>query len=279
MKKYWLILFIVVCYAFVIPINANADVGPKPSLKVIVKNPPECEYYLDLLVDYDNEHLYENISKDEVDNLDMYARLKNFNSNGWRPALVTGTRVPLFGSLVGTRNENDMVHNFSYVGIPDRFKIIIVTADNDIIVSENAVERKAFHSTAYFDCNTRKLSQNSIALAYIMQFIITCLATLIIEGLVLISFGFDIKQNWKPFLLINFLTQIMLTAIVFKTMYTSGALTALITYIPFELVIIAVEASLFAKHLTQHSKQRRIAFAITANIISFTLGVMAMLHF
>lgn len=231
------------------------------------------------MVDYDSEDSYENVKRDDVEHPEMYDRLKNYKENGWRPALVTGTRVPLFGSLVGTRNKNHMVHDFSYVGVPDRFKIILVTVDNNIIVSENAVERKAFHSTAYFDCSTRKLSQNPIALAYIIQFIVTCIATLIIEGLVLILFGFDIKQNWKPFLLINVYTQIMLTAIVFKAMYTSGVIMALITYVPFELVIIAVEATLFVKHLTQHSKQRRIAFAITANIISFVSGVMAMLYY
>jgi len=278
-RKFWLVLFIAVCYALVFPINANADFGPKPSLKIIVKNPPDCEYYLDLLVDYDSEHSYENVKRDDVKHPEMYDRLKNYKENGWRPALVTGTKVPLFGSLVGTRNESHMVHNFSYVGVPDRFKIIIVTEDNDIIVSENAVERKAFNGTAYFDCDTRKLSQDSTALAYIMQFIVTCLATLIIEGLVLILFRFDINKNWKPFLLINVFTQIMLTASVFNAMYTSGIIMALITYIPLELIILAVEATFLAKHLTQHSKQRRVAFAITANIASFAIGVMAMLRF
>jgi len=279
MKKNWLAFLVVLFYILSFPKYAYADAGPKPSLKVIVKNPPETEYYLDLLVDYDIENPYINVKQGEVKHTEMYDILKNYRENGWRPALVTGTRVPLFGSLEGTKNGNVMVHNFSYVGIPDRFKIIIVTKDNDIIVSENAVERKAFRSTAYFDCSSRKLSQDSPVLAYIAQFVTTCLATLIIEGIVLILFGFDIKQNWKPFVLVNLFTQIMLTASVFKAMYTSGVIMGLITYVPLELLILAVEATLFARHITQHSGQRRVAFAITANIVSFALGVVAMLHY
>ncbi len=279
MKKYWLILLLLLCCALAIPAKANADVGPKPSLKVIVKNPPKCEYYLDLLVDYESKYSYENVKRDEVKYPDMYDMLKNYRGNGWRPALVTGTKVPLFGNLEGIRKGEEMVHEFSYVGVPDKFKVIIVTEDKDIIVSKNAVERKTFRSTAYFDCNTRRLSQDSVVLAYIVQFIVTCTATLIIEGLVLILFGFNIKQNWKPFLLINVFTQLMFTASVFKVMYTSGVIAALLTYVPFELLILAVEATLFSKYLVQHSKQRRIAYAITANIISFVLGIMAMIRF
>ncbi len=49
-----------------------------------------------------------------------------------------------------------MVHSFSYIGVPDRFKIIIVTADGETIVSENIVKRKAFNSRVYFDYNTKK---------------------------------------------------------------------------------------------------------------------------
>jgi len=279
MRKNLLVLSILLCYVLVFPIKVYADVGPKPSLKIIVKNPPECEYYLDLLVDYSSENSYVNVKREDVKHPKMYDILKNYSKNGWRPALVTGTKVPLFGRLEGTKNGNVMVHNFSYVGIPDRFKIIIVTENNDVIVSENAVERKAFRSTAYFDVNTRKLSQGSVLLAYIIQFVLTCLATLIIEGIVLVLFRFNIKQNLKPFLLINVFTQLMLTASVFKATYTSGVIMGLITYIPLELLIFAIEATLFARHLSQHSKQRRVAFAITANSISFVLGVIAMLHY
>lgn len=261
------------------PCAAKADVGPKPSLEVIVKNPPKTEYYLDLLVDYSVNDSYENIREKENYSEEMYNILKNYNVDGWRPALVTGTRVPLFGSLVGHKNGENMVHKFSYIGVPDRFKLIMVTKDGETIVSKNVIERKAFNSTVYFDCKTNILEEKSFIVAYLLQFIVTCSMTLIIEGLILILFKFSLKVNWKPFLAINIITQVLLTLIVFGTMYSHGSFAAILVYIPFELFILFLETVLFGKYLTQHSISRRKAFAIVANICSFLVGVVGLLYF
>lgn len=269
-----LIIFILVFFSTV-----NGDVGPKPSIKIIVKNPPQGEYYLDLLVDYSGYDLYDNIRENQTYSKHMYKLLKDYKVDGWRPALVTGTRVPLNGKLTGEKKGNNMIHNFSYVGVPDRFKVIIVTSDNEIIVSEDIVERKAFNSTVFFDYNTSRLVESSMLLSYILQFISTCLATLIIEGIILILFRFSIKQNYKPFIIINVITQILLTIIVFSAMYTNGAFAAIFMYIPFELMILIAEGIMFGKYLRQHSKLRRVMFAITANVASFILGFAVMLFY
>lgn len=279
MKKvsmFFLVLFVSI---LICPLVANADIGPKPSIEVIVKNPPETEYYLDLLVDYSEDESHENIHEKEIYSEKMYNILRDYNVDGWRSALVTGTRVPLFGKLTGVQDGNNMVHKFSYVGVPDKFKVIMVTADGETIVSQDVINRKAFNSSVYFDCKTRKIAENSLVTAYLLQFIKTCSITLIIEGLILILFRFNLKKNWKPFLAINILTQVLLTLIVFGTMYTSGSLTAILTYIPFEIAILVIEAMLFSRYLTQYSKSRRVAFAITANISSFLLGIVVLIYF
>ena len=279
MKKVLLFFLVLLILSFGFPFVANADFGPKPSIEVIVTDPPETEYYLDLLVDYSVNDSYENIREKEVYDENMYNILENYNVDGWRPALVTGTRVPLFGRLTGTQDGDNMVHRFSYVGVPDKFKIIIVTSDGKTIVSQNIIKRKAFNSTAYFDCNTMKITESSLIIAFLSQFITTCSITLIIEGLILILFQFSLKKNWRPFLTINILTQVLLNFVVFGTMYSLGYLVALLVYIPFEIVILILETILFTKHLTQHSKLRRRAFAIIANILSFLLGIIVLLYF
>ena len=38
--------------------------------------------------------------------------------------------------------------------------------------------------------------------------------TLVIEGVILLLFGFSLKKNWKAFLLVNIITQIFLTVTV-----------------------------------------------------------------
>ena len=78
-----------------IPLSASADFGPKPRLTVIVTNPPEEEYYLDLLIDYDAP-LYDNI-EDTRDLLDAekLSLLENHGISGWYAALTHGTTASL----------------------------------------------------------------------------------------------------------------------------------------------------------------------------------------
>ncbi|NMA85756.1 MAG: hypothetical protein GX968_00350 [Tissierellia bacterium] len=271
------IIFTIIVFTLVLSNVVYADIGPKPSIEIIVKNPPEVEYYLDLLVDYEGESLYPNIREEDKYSADIYNILKNYNLDGWRPAMVTGTKVPIFGDIIGEKDGENMVHSFSYIGVPDRFKIIIVTSDGETIVSENIIERKAFKSKVYFDYNTKKLKETSIVLAYIMQFLATYPATLLIESLILILFGFSLKKNWKSFVLINLITQILLTFIIFGAMYKQGSMAAIFFYIPFEIIILIIEAKLFKKYLLEHSESRRVAFAIVANIVSFLIGAAAMI--
>lgn len=111
-----------------------------------------------------------------------------------------------------------------------------------------------------------------------MQLITTFIATFIIEGFILILFRFNLKQNWKPFLVINVITLVSLNFLIFVTMYYLGSFFAAFIYILFEIVIFITEAILFAKYLKQHSKLRRVMYALTANIASFIFGFMLMLN-
>lgn len=278
MKKPLTLFLMIIIFPLIFSFAVNADTGPKPSIEIVVKNPPQTQYYLDLLIDYDIEKPYKNIREDEIYSRQMYNLLKNYNTGGWRPALVTGTRVPLHGKLVGTKSGDNMSHYFSYVGVPDRFKVIIVTEDNSTIVSDNIIDRKAFNSRVYFDLDTNKLSESPLVLEYFMQLITTFIATFIIEGFILILFRFNLKQNWKPFLVINVITLVSLNFLIFVTMYYLGSFFAAFIYILFEIVIFITEAILFAKYLKQHSKLRRVMYALTANIASFIFGFMLMLN-
>lgn len=102
-RKNVFILFSV-CFLlfFAFPFTASADMGPKPSITVIVKNPPSGEYYLDLLRCYTNEDKATSYldKKDQYDQTKL-SLLDHYDTNGWRSALVHGTKAPLFGQLTG----------------------------------------------------------------------------------------------------------------------------------------------------------------------------------
>lgn len=276
MKRLAAVILMVFSIVFLLPFIAYADIGPKPSIKLIVLNPPEDEYYLDLLIDSEKKNSYTNIDEDDELDEDMLNILKEYNENGWRPALVTGTNVPLFGNLTGEKEGDTMVHKFSYLGTPKRFKVILVEKSGKVTVSED-IERKAFESTVYYDYATNEIWESSATLSYIKQFIMTFTATIIVEGIILILFRFSLKKNWKPFVMVNLFTQILLTLIVFSAMYFAGSMAAFLLYIPFEIVILIIESKLYKKYLQEYSIRRRIFYAITANVVSFMLGMWAIL--
>ena len=279
MKRLLFIMVAVIISIICFPVTARADMGPKSSLEIIVSNPPKGQYYLDLLVDYNGKTIYKSIINESKYDADKIKILKEYRYGNWRPALLTGTRYPMHGELIGTPKGNKMVHKFSYFGVPDRFKIIILTSDNKIIVS-NEIHKKTFNSTVYYNFKTNSAKERPIILSCLLQFLFTCSCTLVIEGIILLLFRFSIKQNWKPFLTINIITQIFLNFILSVVMFTHGLLTAYILYIPLELIILIAEIICFRKYLNQHTKLRRTLYAITANVVSFVLGfpIMSMIY-
>lgn len=274
MKRRLLFLLTVIILIIGVVSVVYGDAGPKPSLEILVENPPDTDYYLDLLVDYTKEHLYQFIEEDEIEHKELFKTLKEYNVDGWRPALATGTRVPLHGNLAGEIEGNYVRHYFSYMGVPDRFKIIVVTADNEISISENVFERKSFNTKAYFNYDTKIIWEESYIISYIKQYASTLLATLFIEGLILLLFRFNLKKNLKPFLIINVITQMFLATAVNYSMYHAGIMLAILAYMAAEMAIIVIESILFSKFLEGHTKKRRIFYAITANLASFAAGLI-----
>ncbi|HAL74398.1 MAG TPA: hypothetical protein DCM45_04800 [Clostridiales bacterium] len=273
----WFLISLMI--SFLLPLLISfpvyADFGPKPSITIIVKNPPADEYYLDLLI---NENKSDNSQIEDKEKLDpiKYALLENYNVEGWQPALVHGTSIPLFGHLTGIRQGQDMEHTFSYFGTPDNFKIIIVTPDNQVVVSPE-ISRKSFQLTLSYDYASGTIRQPSLVVAYLLQFLSTLIPTLIIEGLLLLLFRFSLKRSFWPFLIVNLATQILLTAILGTALITQGVFAAILLSLPVELVIIVAETIAFSFLLKEHRKGRRIGFAITANIVSYIASLIVML--
>ncbi|MGI6359061.1 MAG: hypothetical protein ACOX2K_10300 [Bacillota bacterium] len=259
-----------------VPAPAKADVGPKPQLTIVVQNAPEGVYYLDLLVaKHDRESPgWHDLSQYNPGKL---ALLEGYQLDGWVPGLVHGTRVPMFGNLVGEPAGDTMRHVFSYLGVPKDFKLILVTPDNQLIVSQE-VHRRAFQETITYDYATNAVYQQSIALIYLKQFTSTVIPTLLIEGLILLLFGFSLKRSWKPFLAVNIATQVFLTATLGTTLIKGGSLAAALMLLPVEAAILVVEAIAYSFLLTEHSRKRRIWYTVLANIFSAAVGIVLLLQ-
>ena len=254
------------------PMTANADVGPKPQITIIVENPPAEEYYLDLLIDEDDPRDNLGDKRSEYDKSKL-ALLENYNEDGRYAGLAHGTGVPMWGDLKGVKNKDTMIHTFGYVGVPEDFKIIIVKPDNTLSISEE-IHRNTFQYKMTYDYETGNVSQQNIAISYFVQFLMTCIPTLIIEGIILILFRFSIKRNWRAFLGINLATQTFLTATLGTILLKQGLFAGYLVFIPLEMIILVFEAILFAKLLKQHNVKRRVLYAVIANLSSAIAGCL-----
>jgi len=286
-KTLIVIAMIGVVILLTMPMFAFADAGPKAGITVHVTNMPVEEVYLDLLINeppFLNEegYRYGDYSWGEDPayyDQDMLAVLKAYNVDGWRPALVTGTSEPLWGTLkIEIYDDGSGRSNFGYFGTPTRFKIIVVTKSGDVVVS-NEIVRESFDSDVDFDFATGVAAERSPAKQTAKQFAIALPLTIVIEGLILLLFRFSLRQNWKPFLFINLITQTALHLTVALAFANLGMMFALLAYVGLEIIIFIAETVLFIFLLKQHSKLRRALYSIAANAASFVAGLILLVMF
>lgn len=269
MKRYkWFFVILSLCFLF--PMTCLADFGPKPTLKIIVRNAPEEVYYLDLLIESDT--FDENFDIGSY-NPDMVNNLLTFKEDGWYPVFICDLYTPMNGKLTGSPNHDWMIHTFSY-RVPDVFKIIIVTKSGTVQVSETFVRTTLSTTLSYnFETNTiyekPKLGETG------RQYFSTCLPTLLIEGIILILFKFSMSKNLKVFLIVNCMTQLFLTAGLNYLLLMFG-LTGILIQLPFEIVIVMIEAIVYGFMLKEHSVKRRILYALSANTISWLCSILLM---
>lgn len=268
-SKFSLIILIILLLC---PYIVKADVGPKPSITIYVENAPEELYYLDLVIeDIEEQDYYENIEQDKYSET-MISQMKKETPSGTKLALIDGTEVPLFGELIGKpKGHGTWAHEFSYVGTPDRYRILIGLKDGQCILS-NWHKREVFAETIYYDLETGTLETPSTIPTYLKQFALTFIWTLVIEGLILLFMGYSLKENLRYFLTINIITQLILTMITAYILIHNGSLTFFIAYLILEIFIAFGEAFYYKTRLIGKTEKRNIIYGLLANAVSFVLG-------
>lgn len=277
--------------AMLLTVSALADSGPKAQLTVKVENAPSETYYLDLLEkgDYqghtygsgDGDDTYSGLdwsySEEEIAALDdeLLDALRAAVPEGWHACTAQGTNgAPMWGDLIGSDAGGVRLHSFRYHGVPDTYRIILVTKSGESWVSDT-LHRATLQSSATVDWAKRTANVPSPAMAYALQFLCMLLPTLLIEGVLLYVFGYRSKKSWKRFLLVNLITQGGFAVYLAVTVLNHGVSGwSLLFYIPIELVITLAEVLLDRWLLTEKGKGRAMGYAIVANIHSATVGLL-----
>lgn len=170
----------------------------------------------------------------------------------------------------------DGVHRFRGYDMPGEFRVRIVTESGETWESE-VLRREALQVGVRVDWEAGTARVPPVWGAYALQFLSTLLPTLAIEALVLLLFRYDWRKNWKPFLLVNLVTQGALAAYLSYYVTRSGlsgysAVVFSVILIPAEAVILIVEALAYRRFLRGHSKARAVGCAAAANLLSYAAG-------
>lgn len=278
-KKRCFCIFLTLVTVLCLCAPAFADMGPKPRIVLRAENEPDGLYYVDLLVeDEGRNHALDPEGYDET----MLAALREYQDGAWHAARTTGTNVPLFGDITGTETDHGREFTFSYIP-PQRYRVILVTEDGSVRVSEEVYERARFFETMTLDCDTMTLTPYyDIPFAKIaQQLFATLVPTLLIEGLLLVLFGLARnRRNLLCFLWTNLATQLVLTVFLSYTLPRAGLVIANLLLIPvLELIILIAETVVYRRFLTGRSKARCTLYGVTANLASWLLGVWLMFEF
>ena len=165
--------------AMLLTVSALADSGPKAQLTVKVVNAPSEPYYLDLLEkgDYqghtygsgDGDDTYSGLdwsySEEEIAALDdeLLDALRAAVPEGWHACTAQGTNgAPMWGDLIGSDAGGVRLHSFRYHGVPDTYRIILVTKSGESWVSDT-LHRATLQSSATVDWAKRTASAPSAA--------------------------------------------------------------------------------------------------------------------
>lgn len=273
MKRFLQRLSLLLAVLLLLTTAVFADFGPKPQLVVRVEQPPQEEYYLDLLDTGDwAKNLYD-LDERELDPA-LLAALRAAVPSGWHACIAQGsTRAPIWGGLTGEPDGSGaMLHSFRYYGVPETYRILIVTASGETFLSD-VLTRRTLQSSVTVDWVAKTAKPPLQSEGYLLQFAATFVPTILIELVVLLLFGFKLKENWKPFLLVNLVTQGLLHGYFALFAVNNGVGPwYFMLFIPAELVIALLEAFIYRAALKGRSKRRAFLCGLCANVCSAALG-------
>lgn len=261
---------LLLCLLCLVP-TAYADIGPKPEVTITVVNAPEGVLYLDLLAQGEPmDQPYSN-SNGECDPA-LLDNLRSLEGDGWVLAYTTGVarNAPVFGDV---RPREDGTWRFSYVGLPESFRVAAATAD-EAKAAEVSYTRDFVDNIVYdWQANTVR-EATPPPLRFLIRLAATLIPTLLIEGALFWLFGFRERRGWLVFLAVNTVTQVGLHLAVGSILPQAGwhFLNYTLTILIPELIVWVAEAAAYAFLLREHSRGRRVGYAFAANFASFVLG-------
>lgn len=273
------------------PSQANADMGPKPSINITLQNLGDKVCYGTILSESITTGPFSAYAPDKGWD---YKDLGNFDSNYYHDDDYHNEEVEriwqifvdyvdadgyfflqLWWKLEGESNNIRWGYHPPY-----SFKLLLYFPESDAFVTSEIYERYAFDSYYTVDVSDvssvqlLKLSNNYDYFGEVVGLLFRIALTVAIE--LAIAFVFLIKGR-KPILIIlitNVVTQIGLNVALNLIYYFSGALVYLIFFVLLEIAVFVVEAIVYSIFLRKQGVPiwKSLLYALVANAVTAVAG-------
>ena len=283
----FLLCIITLISVFTLPINA--DMGPKPSVRVNLENMPDVKCYGTLLSknsstgpqsawDGNDDHIY-NYDLD----IEIWRKFAEYKDADGYYFLQIAWEVTKTNQIAWTYYP------------PQSFKILLYFPESDTFAVSGIYERYAFDTYYTVDMDGVNIgsvnldeaqSTNERIEAYrsyqwrqeMLSLFTRILITIAIEMAVAIMFGFRNRNQLITLIVINSVTQIVLNLLLNIINYNSGQYAFIFWYVVFELIVFALEAVIYCRILKKFSKKPKrngfyYGYAFVANAVSFVAGL------
>lgn len=278
MKRKVLVLFVCILLLMAMSITASADMGPKPSVQIDFTGTSGETYYVTLL-SKDKESGpyfawsgYASDTPSEQSDYDIWKKFVDYrDSDGF-----------YFLQMWGDCTMTDAFIWDYYP--PSTFKILLYFPERDAFYVSPIYERYAFSSYYTVDLSSPEVTPLQAETNYdytgeLISLVVRILLTIAIEMGIASWCGYREKKLRKLLIIVNAATQIILNVLLNITAYYQGALIFAIVYILLELLVMIVEAIVYAILIPRFSDQYRsrgaaACYAIVANLLSFAAGLL-----
>lgn len=254
---------------------ALADAGPKQQMTLTIENVEGKTAIVGLLLDNrltSRWHLWH-------DPIGLNLPLIDTDNFSDRSIIMAHEYMgdDLTEDMVFDIEEGDIKIHYSY-NSPSNFRIMVVQEDGQYFISDE-INRVAFDSQITYDLESGIAKEKSLFELNLSMFTKTFFTTLVIEGVILFLFGFWTFSNVRTLIIVNLITQFLLTSCIATAMYALGILLAVVVIVFAEPLIFLFETYAFSRFLKGDSKAKKIKFALVANSASLVLGSIGLVIF
>lgn len=259
-----LLIFLFTFGSFLVPIHA--DIGPKPSVNLTFVNMPEGEYYVTLLSSQDTYGPWHQITETTVQ--------EEPNEEAARAFLkaIEGSDFYLLNYI----QESSSSHSFSWGYYPpDEFVIAVYFPQTQSVLMSPRLERVAFDTyyTVSYQNDHLEIQEEFNGQAKLLNFLFRVIATIVVELLIGLLFGYRAKKERRTIFFTNLITQFLLHGLMFLFDYYLGGLVWVFVFPVLELIVFVIELIVYLITMKGHSKWKTFFYTLLANFVTLCIGI------